>query len=283
MFSDIFDKVNIGRENALDLVSLVGLIIGLGMVIGGYLIEGGHLGGLVQIPSFMIVVGGTAGVILFSNKVSDVTGAFGALLKTFLSKEKEMPTLVISKIMTIANICRSEGLLQLQSLCNSPEFSSPDFTTLKLGMMLALDMKTADEIEEALEADVAAFASKRQAQAAVFAAAGGFLPTLGVLGTVMSLIHVLGNMTDPESLVGSIAGAFLATFYGVGFANLFFLPFSARIKNMMKREVLMREMMIAGICMIVKGETARSVENKLSVYYQAFPGGDKSYLAGVTK
>lgn len=267
----------------MDIFGIIGVLIGFAGAVGGFLLEGGHISSLFLLPPFVIVFGGTLGIILFSFRVQDVTGAFKALGKTFSGKEKDMPTVVIEKICNIANVCRAEGILKMQNLMDDPDLNTAEFLTLKAGMTLALDMKTADDISAALETDVYAFSAQRQLHIQIFSNAGAFFPTLGILGTVMGLIHVLGNMSDPESLVGAIGGAFIATLYGVGFANLFALPAANRIKSMLKREQMLKEMMVDGICMIVRGESSRSIENKLSVFYQAFPGGFKKYKEGIGK
>lgn len=267
----------------MDIFGVIGLVLGFGAAIGGYVLEGGHIGSLMLISPFIIVFGGSIGATLLSFKMSDIAGAFGAVMKSFFANDKDLPGEIIERVTNIANVCRAEGLLKLQSLCDQSQYNEPDYLILKEGMVLALDMKGADEIEEALSANIEAFSTQRAMQAGVFSTMGGLFPTLGVTGTVMGLVHVLGNMSDPESLVGSIGAAFIATLYGVGFANLIWMPFSTRIKNMVKRETLARQMMMEGICMVVKGETARSVGNKLSAYYQAFPGGQKLYQEGISK
>lgn len=267
----------------MDIFGIIGLVLGFGAAIGGYMLEGGHFSSLLILSPFIIVFGGSLGATLLSFSVGDVAGAFGAVIKSFFAKDKALCTDVIEKVSNIANVCRADGLLKLQTLCEQPQFNDPDFLILKEGMVLALDMKGADEIEEALAANIEAFTTQRTMQAGVFGTMAGLFPTLGVTGTVMGLVHVLGNMSDPESLVGSIGAAFIATLYGVGFANLIWMPFSSRIKNMLKRETIARQMMMEGICMVVKGETARSIGNKLSAYYQAFPGGQKLYQEGISK
>lgn len=264
-------------------MGLLGLIIGFGAVISGYILEGGHVSALMLLSPFVIVFGGTAGVMLLSCKGADIAGAFGGVAKTFSGKEAEMPGQVIEKVVHISDVCRANGLLSIQTLLDDPALSGEDFLTLKIGMVMALDMKGVEDIRTELENDIHAFAAKRQMQIAVFTGAGGFSPTLGIIGTVMGLVHVLGNMSDPESLVSSIGAAFIATLYGVGFANLLYLPLANRLKGLLKREELMRQMMCDGICMIVAGENARSIENKLSVYYQAFPKGQDKYKAGIGK
>lgn len=279
----ITDTAIVEETQTVDIFGIIGVLIGFAGAIGGFLMEGGHVSQLLLLAPFVIVFGGTSGIILFSFRIQDVTGAFKALGKTFSGKEKDMPTVVIEKVVNIANTCRAEGLLKMQTLLDDPELSTPDFLTLKAGMVMALDMKDADAIEASLETDVYAFSAQRQLHMQVFSSAGGYFPTLGILGTVMGLVHVLGNMSDPESLVASIGGAFIATLYGVGFANLFALPAAARIKSMLKREQMCKEMMTQGICMIVKGESSRSIENKLSIFYQAFPNGFKKYQEGISK
>lgn len=267
----------------MDIFGLIGILAGFASVIAGYLMEGGEMHALLLLPPFIIVVGGTVSIILFSYKIQDIVGALKALGKSFSGKEKSMPTRAIEKISEIANLCRAEGLLKIQNLMDDPMLGTPDFISLKVGMTMVLDMKPVEAIESAMESDLQAFTAQRQVHAQVFGAAGGFCPTLGIIGTVMGLVHVLGNMSDPESLVGAIGSAFIATLYGVGFANLVFLPAANRIKSMLKREQLIKEMFSIGICMIVSGESPRSIENKLSVFHQAFPGGYANYKAGIEK
>jgi chemotaxis protein MotA len=267
----------------MDIIGLLGLIIAFGGVIGGYILEGGTMGALLLVSPALIVIGGTAGVVLLSCNGADIAGAFNGIAKSFSGKEAEMPGQVIEKIVRISDVCRANGLLQIQTLLDDPAINDRDFLTLKVGMVMALDMKGVEDIRQELENDIDAFATQRQMQIAVFAGAGGFSPTLGIIGTVMGLVHVLGSMSDPESLVGSIGAAFIATLYGVGLANLVYLPLANRLKALLKREEMMRQMMCDGICMIVAGENSRSIENKLAVYYQAFPNGFEKYKAGISK
>lgn len=148
-------------------------------------------------------------------------------------------------------------------------------------MILTLDMKSAEEIEAAMSSDIQSYSLQKQMEIDVFQGAGGFSPTMGVIGTVMGLIQVLGNMSDAEELVASIGVAFVATLYGVVFANLIYFPAANRLKATLKRQKVFREMMVDGICLIASGKSSRDIENQLSLYYHAFPGGEKKYKDGI--
>jgi chemotaxis protein MotA len=104
---------------------------------------------------------------------------------------------------------------------------------------------------------------------------------MGVIGTVMGLVQVLANMSNAEELAASIATAFVATLYGVAFANLIYMPIVNKLKGNLKRQKMQKEIIVDGICMMVKGEAARNIENKLALYYQAYPNGDKKYKQGI--
>ena len=267
----------------MDIFLIIGIVCAFGSIIFGYILEGGHLSSLFLLSPSIIVIGGTISAVIITNKISDVLSALKALKATFTNAEVKAPDQLIALLTEVAQTCRTEGLLAMEKLLDNPEVNKPNNLTLKLGMIMALEMKSTDEIEEALYADVNAFVAQRQLDIGVWSAAGGYSPTFGIIGTVMGLVHVLGNMEDPDKLVVAIGAAFIATLYGVVFANLLYLPFAGRIKGLLKREQILKEMMISGICMIVNGEPPRVIENKLSIYYQAFPGGLKKYKAGIEK
>lgn len=267
----------------MDISVVLGIVIAFGSLILGYTLEHGVLSSLFLISPIVIVFGGTMGAVVLSYKLSDITSAIKSLIGTFSSKAIGSPTRVIEKIVSMADSCRQGGILKLQELINDPELNKDEFLVLKAGMVLALDMKSDEEIQYALESNIRAYTAQKQLEISVFTSAAGFSPTLGVIGTVMGLIQVLSNMTDAEALTASIGVAFVATLYGVVFANLLYMPFASRLKGVLKRQQILREMMTEGICMIARGESSRSIENKLSVYYQVFPHGDKKYKEGIEK
>ena len=261
--------------------TLLGLILAFGALIFGYTLEKGNLGSLFLLSPFVIVFGGTAGAITISYGIADTIQAVKALFKSFSPKSQPDPEKLISKIGNMADVCRAEGLLKLQSMLNDPELNSENYLMLKEGMILVTDVKNMDNLRDVLEADIHSYTVKKQMEIDVFEGAGGFSPTLGIIGTVMGLVQVLSNMSDAESLTAAIAVAFIATLYGVVFANVLYLPAANHLKNDLKRQKIFREMIIDGMCLLASGETSRNITNKLSLYYHAFPGGEKKYKSGI--
>lgn len=181
----------------------------------------------------------------------------------------------------MADLCRREGLLKLQTMLNDADLNNDNYLPLKEGMVLTLDMKSGEEIRDAMESDIASYKLQKQLEIDVFQGAGGYSPTMGVIGTVMGLVQVLGHMANADELVKAIGAAFIATLYGVVFANLIYLPAANRLKTTLKRQTVFREMMIEGMCLIASGKSSRDVENQLSLHYHAFPGGEKKYKEGI--
>lgn len=265
----------------MDFSVIIGAVVAFGSLVIGYLLEKGNLGSLVMLSPFIIVFGGTMGAVILSNSLKDILSAGKSLIRSYTVNLNKMPVMIIEKMGDIADQCRSAGLLKLEEIIKEPELQKDEFLILKEGIVLSLEGKNTDEIEEALQNDIHAFVVQKQQEIAVFSAAGGFSPTLGIIGTVMGLIQVLGNMTNAEELTKSISTAFIATLYGVVFANLLYLPAANRLKTALKRQQVIKEMMVEGICMITRGESSRSITNKLSLYYQAFPGLEKKYKEGI--
>ncbi len=265
----------------MNISILIGLVIAFGALLLGYGIEGGSVGSLVLLSPFIIVFIGTWGAVITSFGLSDTLSALSEFVKTFLNKNKPNPEELIKKLSQIAEKCRKDGILTLQEMFKDPSISSDKYLMLKEGMILIMDMKDIDHIQDALDSDIRAFSAKRQAQIDVFSGAGGFSPTLGIIGTVMGLVQVLSNMSNAEELTASIAVAFIATLYGVVFANLIYMPIANQLKSDLKRQKIFKQMIVDGIVLIASGESPRNIENQLSLYYQAFPNGEKKYKAGI--
>lgn len=269
----------------MGITLILGILVGVGCIISGYLLEHGALQALVAPSSLLIVVGGTISVVIASFPPNDLIKAVKAFFRSMSKKGQPNPTLVIEKMAKISDLCRQSGILRLEEVLKDPELGTEDFLLLKEGLIYILDGKDVDDIQYAMMADIRTYTIQKQQEIAVFENAGGYSPTLGVVGTVMSLIVALGNMEGQSSaqLAKAISTAFVATFYGVGFANLVYLPIATRLKANLKRQKIQREMILDGVCMIARGESSRSVENKLSPYWQAFPKGDKKYKEGILK
>ena len=266
----------------MDFSLILGIAVGLGMILGGFLLEGGHLMALLLLPPFLIVVGGTIGATMASFSLRDILNAMKTLKNSFSKKSKGDPNMVIEKISELSELCRREGLLKIEERLNDPDLASDEFLFLKEGLILVLEGRQEEEIQYILDSDIRAFTLQRQIEINVFESAGGFCPTMGVLGTVMGLVHVLaGDMADTARLAASIGTAFIATLYGVGIANVIFLPIATKLKGDLKRQKIQREMIMDGVCMLAKGEASRNITNQLSLYFQAFPDGSKKYKEGI--
>lgn len=247
----------------MDVLSLVGIVLALLAVLGGNVIEGGHLGSLVNLPAFLIVLGGTIGAIILQHS--------GAVLKRGM---KQLAWVILpprlnydegaQQIIEWSQIARKEGLLGLEE---AAERYDDEFQ--KKGLQLLVDGAEAESIRYVLELEIGS-RERRELQAAkLFDAMGGYAPTLGILGAVLGLIHVMGNLEDPSKLGPGIATAFVATIYGVAFANLLFFPVANKIRTIVSDQCHYREMLTEGIVAIAEGENPRSIELRL----QSFLGG----------
>lgn len=265
----------------MDISTPIGLIIAFGALLGGYLLEHGAIKSLMVLSPIIIVFGGTIGATVLACGIKDLLSALSALMNSFFNKNLPNPEKLITKLKDMADIARRDGLVKLQTVLSDADLNNDTYLTLKEGIILTLDMKPPEEIRDALQADIDSFSVQKQFEIDVFANAGGFSPTMGVIGTVMGLVQVLGNMSNADELTKSIGVAFVATLYGVVFANIIYLPFANRLKTVLKRQKVFREMMVEGVCMIANGKSSRDIENQLSMYYLAFPGGVKKYKQGI--
>lgn len=268
----------------MDISTIVGFLVTLGGVIGGYVMDEGKVGSLLRPSSMLVVIVGTIGVVIISFGLSDFLGAFKALFASYSKKNAPDPDTLIKKICELADLCRSQGLLQLQAKMNDSDLNGENFLMLKEAMVLATDTKNMETMQDTLQADIASYTQKKQLEIDVFTEAGGYSPTLGIIGTVMGLVQVLGAMgptTKTEDLTGGIASAFIATLYGIFFANVLYLPAANHLKTCLKRQLIYRDMIVDGMCMLASGESSRNIENKLALYYHAFPNGEKKYKAGI--
>ena len=259
----------------------IGLLIAFGGLIAGYLLEGGVLQSLVLLSPFLIVFCGTWGATIMSYGLNGTLAAFRAFAQSLSKKEYSDPEKLIKILSDMSEKCRRGGLLALQEIMNSNELEDDQYLLLKEGMILAMDMKNSEEMRDVLGANIQAYATKRQLEISVFEGAGGFSPTLGIIGTVMGLVEVLSHIESAEKLAGAIAVAFIATLYGVVFANLIYLPMANKLKTDLKRRKIFMQMMVDGISLVASGESPRNLENKLSLYYLAFPNCEKKYKEGI--
>jgi chemotaxis protein MotA len=244
----------------LDIATIIGIVLAFGAIIGGQALEGGHLGSIMQLTAFIIVMGGTIGAVCVQNPLSVVLkGVF--MLKLGILDPKHDNKGIITTIIDLANVSRKQGLLALEGKLK--DIHDPFF---RKGVQLIVDGTDPKVVHEIMEIDVEHHEEEGISAAKVWEAAGGYAPTVGIIGAVLGLIHVMENLADPSKLGGGIAVAFVATVYGVGAANLFFLPLASKLKFKLKEESASRMMIIMGLVGLAQGENPRLLQEKLEGY-----------------
>ena len=246
----------------MDVLSLIGIIMAFVAIIGGNYLEGGHLGALANGPAALIVLGGTVGAALLQSPMSAFKRAMQTVVWILFPPHIDM-TGGIDRVVNWSLTARKEGLLGLEGMADT----EPDSYSRK-GLQLLVDGVEPETIRSVLEVDYMTQESRDIEAAKVFESMGGYAPTIGIIGAVMGLIHVMGNLADPGQLGSGIAVAFVATIYGVASANLVLLPIASKLKAIAMRQSLYREMLLEGILSIAEGENPRSIELKL----QGFTG-----------
>ena len=237
----------------MDILTLVGVVVALGAILVGNILEGGHTDSLVQLTAFLIVFGGTVGALMIQSQLSVFMRSM-KLTVWLVLPPKLAADEAIEKIVGWSNIARKEGLLGLESITET----EPDAFARK-GLQLLVDGSEPDTIRSILEVELSTKEHTDTQAAKVWEAMGGYSPTIGIIGAVMGLIHVMNNLADPSKLGSGIAVAFVATIYGVGLANLFFLPMAAKLKAVIHDHTQFREMVIEGIIAIAEGENPRNI------------------------
>jgi chemotaxis protein MotA len=246
----------------MDMLSMVGIMLALVAIIGGNILEGGHTSSLVQLTAFVIVAGGTLGAVMVQTPLQTFVRAMRMASWVFVPV-KLRPEEAAEKIVSWSNIARREGLLGLEAIAEE----EPDQFARK-GLQLLVDGSEPEIIRAILEVEIDNKEHRDIQAAKVFDGMGGYSPTIGIIGAVMGLIHVMNNLADPSKLGGGIATAFVATIYGVGFANLLFLPMANKLKSQVHNQTQFREMVVEGVISIAEGENPRNIETKLQGYYR---------------
>ncbi len=245
----------------MDLLSVFGLILGFGAILGGNALEGGHLNSLGNGPAFVIVLGGTVGAVMLQTSMAVFLRALKMSVRVFAPPKLGADT-AVEKILSWSQIARKEGLLGLEGVAEE----ETDLFARK-GLQLLVDGSEPEVIRSILEVDLGVKEHYDLQAARVFEGMGGYSPTIGIIGAVMGLIHVMSNLADPSKLGSGIATAFVATIYGVGLANLFFLPIANKLKSQTHGATQMREMIMEGIVAIAEGDNPRYIETKLQGYF----------------
>lgn len=241
----------------MDKSSVGGIVLAVCGILLGLILEGGNLGQVLQPTAAMIVLGGTIGAVMLQFPLSTVVAAFRSLARVFFVRRRDDQA-VIREIVGYAQKARKEGIVSLDR--DLEKIHDP---FLKKSLMLAIDGTEPQELRKMVELELQNRAEQEEKIPMVFEAAGGFSPTIGILGAVLGLIQVMQHLDKMDEVGRGIAVAFVATIYGVGAANIFFLPSAGKLKIRLREEQMAREMMLEGVISILEGLNPRMVETKL--------------------
>lgn len=258
----------------MDITTIVGLLLGFSSLIIAFVMEGGSPLALVGLSAGIIVFGGTIGAVAVSFPGAQLRRV-GALLKIAFMHKSKSPLDVIDELVMLATTARREGILSLEEKI---EGYTDEF--FKNGIRLVVDGVDPELVRSILETELSFVEARHESGAAIFETAGGYAPTMGIIGTVMGLIHVLSNLSNVNKLGPLIATAFIATLYGVGSANLVWLPLASKLKMRSKEEMLTKELIMEGILSIQAGENPNILGQKLRVFLA--PGGRERAKRDVT-
>jgi len=260
----------------MDKSSLAGLAVGVGGVVAGLLLEGGKISQILQPTAAMIVFGGTLGAVMLQFPLPVVGTAFRRLITVF-SEPKLDPQQVVRQLVAFANKARKQGMVSLDA--DLPAIQDP---FLRKSLMLAVDGTEPQELRKMMQSELDNQAEYEDNIPKVFESAGGFSPTIGIIGAVLGLIQVMQHLDNIDEVGKGIAVAFVATVYGVGAANLFFLPSSGKLRIRIREEQVIREMTLEGVISILEGMNPRMLEAKLVGFLNDFPAARATAAAGAS-
>lgn len=246
----------------MEIGTIAGLVIAVGALYGSLMIDGGEAGGFANMSAFLIVIGGTIGATLVSFPLAQsmalpklIAGAFKASNRNTLA--------VVNLLVNLADKARRNGLLALEE-----EGERLDNDFLKKGVQLLVDGTDPETLRNIMDIEMSVIEHRHEAGYSVLEAMGGYAPTMGIIGTVMGLVHVLGKLDEPSKLGPAIAVAFIATFYGVASANIMWLPLASKLKKKAQQEGLMLQTMLEGLLSILAGDNPRIVREKLEGFLE---------------
>ena len=238
--------------------SIGGVLLAVAGIIAGLVLEGGNVGQILQPTAALIVIGGTLGAVLVQFPPRTVLAAFGSMRTLFAASSKR-DTQLLRQLIAFANKARRQGVVSLDA-----DLASIQDPFLKQTLMLAVDGTEPADLRNIMRVNMESIAEQEERMPAVFESAGGFSPTIGILGAVLGLIQVMQHLDNINEVGRGIAVAFVATIYGVGLANLFFLPFAGKMHSRIRAGHRRREMMLEGVIAILEGINPRMLEVKLS-------------------
>jgi chemotaxis protein MotA len=246
----------------LDIATLIGLLLAVGGILVGNALEGGKVSSILQPTAALIVFGGTLGAVFVTYPMPIVLRGFKAAAQIFGNRSSDARGL-LDEIVRYAQKARKEGIISLEA-----EVRNASDPFLKRAILMAIDGVDSKTMHETLDLELTEMNEQGELSAKVYEAAGGYAPTIGILGAVLGLIHVMQNLSDVSKVGEGIAVAFVATIYGVGSANILFLPAGGKLKVKHREEMVLREMMMHGAIAIQEGQNPKLIEDKLSAFLQ---------------
>lgn len=272
--ADETEKGKAKSSSKPDFATIGGLILALGGVLGGQIMEGGSIKEIAQVTSALIVLGGTIGAVMITTPLSVLIGAAKKFGNVFFGK-RESPDAVIEEIIGYAAQARKDGIVSLES--QAAAIADP-FLSKALG--LAVDGIESASIRDIMELEIQMLEERSDAEAKVFEAAGGYAPTIGIIGAVLGLIQVMKNLANIDEVGRGIAVAFVATIYGVASANIIFLPVAGKLKALGRETIQIRELMLEGVLSIADGVNQKLVRLKLEGYLGPKPAAKAASQKG---
>ena len=246
-----------------DLASIGGLLLAVGGILVGLMMDGGKLKDVQQFSAALIVLGGTIGAVMITTPLSVLLGAAGRLGSVFL-ESVHSPDALIDEIIGYATQARKQGIVSLEQQATG--IADP---FLKKALNLAIDGIDLSQLRSIMELEIGLMEQRGEAEAKVFEAAGGYAPTVGIIGAVLGLMQVMKNLANIEEVGHGIATAFVATVYGVAIANLFFLPAANKLKARVRDQIHSRELALEGVLSLVEGLNPKLIRTKLEAYAPA--------------
>lgn len=244
----------------MDIATVIGLILVAVLMIGSIIVGGGSFAAFWDLPSVLVVFGGCIAAVLMCFPLKRLFGAPMVMKKVFLNKAEDVPAL-IQQLVSLAETARRDGLLALES-----RLDEIDNDFIKLGIQMAVDGSQPEVIEDVMNSAMESLASRHADGKAVVDQVGRFAPAFGMIGTLMGLIMMLGNMSDPSGIGAGMAVALITTLYGAVASNGVFLPFSEKLAYLNKQELRSMQIAMRGIMAIQSGENPRVVEQKLKTF-----------------
>lgn len=246
----------------MNLISLSGLLLAVTAVIGGNYLEGGSIEELFNLPALLIVLGGTMAAVFVQSTSEELGRSFRLALAVFGRPQVDFME-GINQIVSWCVVARRKGLLALED-----DIKDHEDGFVKNGLQLLVDGRSPDVIRATLETELISREYRDLQAAKVMESMGGYAPTMGIIGAVLGLVHVMSNLANPASLGAGIATAFVATIYGVAFANLLFLPVASKIRSMVLQRFYYQEMMLEGLLSIAEGQNPRIIQLRLQGYLE---------------